>query len=99
MSVQIIDTQVIQNTAATLHRVNESIADKSRQTEASVKALGNSWRSPGGSAALSALDQIFRMEEPRRQVLENYITILERIINPNYLSAEDVNKKLASYFK
>ena len=99
MDIQAVNTEAVQETASTLRSVNESIEGKCRQAEAKAKGLSGSWHSAGGNAALNTIDRIFKMAEPRYQVLNNYITVLEQIVNPNYLAAEETNRSLASNFK
>ena len=48
---------------------------------------------------MNAVGKAFANAIPRQQVLNNYVVVLEKLINPNYIEAEDVNKRLSSVFK
>lgn len=58
----------------------------------------NNWRGMAGEAALTTMHQFPPNNDARTAVLQNYVDMLEKQINPCHDHAETVNQNLADRF-
>lgn len=94
-----VDTEKIGEAVAVLQNVENNISSEFERMKKVAAKLEDNWKSRAGSRACTTMHQLFKGGEARSAVMNNYITILTQQINPNYISAENVNKSLADIFK
>lgn len=99
MAKQSINTNKVSSSANKLRTVNNNINNEFKILEKKAKQLDNKWKSAAGDAARTKMYKLFKNNEVRSTVLQNYINMLEQQVNPNYTSTETVNAKLADKFK
>lgn len=96
---QLVNTEGISTAATKLRNVNENISGKFDTLTKKAKSLESDWNSAAGSLACSKMYELFKLDETRYSVIQNYINMLEQQIDPNYESAEETNTTLADQFK
>ena len=98
MTEEIVDTERIGSAANGLRTANNNINSAFHTLLSKMRQL-ESWRGAAGTAAQTAMHQIINYNETRSAVVQNYVNILERQVNPSYESVETTNTKLADQFK
>ena len=98
MSRQSIDTTQVAVALNRIRTINNNINNQFNSLRSRMWPL-NSWRGPTGTAAQTLMHELFRNNEARSAVMQNYTDILERLINPSYQAAENQNRSLANLFK
>lgn len=99
MAKQVVNTDRISSSANKLRTVNNNINNEFKTLEKKAKQLDNNWKSAAGDAARTKMYQLFKNNEARSSVLQNYINMLEQQVNPGYTNSETANTKLADKFK
>jgi len=99
MANQKVDTDKIISSANRLHTVNNNINNAFNAMQDKARLLDYNWNGEAGDAARSMRNQIFRNNDARSSVLQNYVSMLEQQINPGYTDAENVNTRLSDNFK
>lgn len=99
MSKQLVDSERIEATITKLRTVNSTINKEFGTLEKTAKRLDSDWNSGAGATARTTMYQLFKSNESRSNVLQNYINTLELQVNPAYIDAESVNTQLADKFK
>ena len=95
---QLINTAVINKGILSIRAANNNINASFTTMRASVNNILNNWQGSSGDQARSVLHGIMQLGEPRSQVLQNYIRMLEQQVTPGYQQAETVNTILADKF-
>jgi len=98
MNRQFINTPGVSETAHRIRTVNSNIDNAFRTLRNRMQQLEN-WRGAAGAVAQTTMHQLFRMGEARSAVLQNYVSMLEKQVNPGYKGAETTNTSLADKFK
>lgn len=96
---QLVNTEGISTAATKLRTVNDNISGKFDTLTKKARVLESDWNSSAGSLACSKMYELFKLNETRYSVIQNYINMLEQQVDPNYESAEEANKTLADQFK
>ena len=99
MSRQVVNTDRISASANRLRTVNNNINNEFRTLRNKAQQLDNNWRGAAGETARTTMYQLFNHSEVRSTVLQNYVSMLERQIDPGYKNVETTNTKLADKFK
>lgn len=99
MSRQVVNTDKISVSVNKLHIVDSNINEEFETLERKAKQLDNNWKSIAGDTAGTRMYRIFKNNEMRSAVLQNYINMLKDQINPNYTNTESTNVRLADKFK
>lgn len=99
MTEQTINTDRVASSVNKLRSVNNRIKGKFKKMKNNAATLDSNWKGSAGEAARTAMYQIFSNEEARSAILQNYITILDQQVNPDYVRAETINTSLADKFK
>ena len=99
MAKQVVNTDRISSSANKLRIANNNINNEFKTLEKKAKQLDSNWRSAAGDAACTKMYQLFKNNDVRSTVLQNYINMLEQQVNPGYANTETVNTKLADKFK
>ncbi|CDX04951.1 Type VII secretion system ESAT-6-like [Desulfitobacterium hafniense] len=99
MAKQVVNTDRLTSAANKLRTVNNNITGEFRTLQNKAKQLDSNWKSAAGEAARTTMYQLFKNNEVRSTVLQNYINMLEQQVNPGYTNTETVNTKLADKFK
>lgn len=99
MAKQVVNTDRIASSANRLRTVNNTINNEFRTLQSKAQQLDSNWRSAAGETAKTTMYQLFRNNDVRSSVIQNYINMLEQQVNPGYESAETTNSKLADKFK
>lgn len=100
MPRQLIEIEKVAAVATVLQSVNDSIDDAFDQmSKVSDRYLSQYWNSEAGCAAITWMFKIFKGNESRSAVIQNYINFLNQQVNPGYRAAEQVNTSLADQFK
>ena len=96
--VQHIDTERVANTITSLQKTQSNINTSFATMNRTVTRNLNGWHGRASDAARSMFQKVCDGNEARSIVLDNYITMLQKQIVPNYVGAEDANQKLANLF-
>ncbi len=99
MAKQVVNTDRIASSVNKLRTVNSNINAEFRTLQNKAKKLDSNWKSAAGETAKSTMYQLFKNNDVRSAVLQNYMNLLEQQVNPGYGNTEDVNTKLADKFK
>ena len=99
MAKQKIDTEKVASAANKLRSANSNINSEFRTLQGKSRQLDSDWKSKAGETARTTMYEIFKSNEERSTVLQNYINMLEQQINPGYIETEDANTTLADQFK
>ena len=99
MAKQVVNTDRISTAANKLRSVNTTINSAFGTLRSKAQQIDNSWRGRAGEAARTTMYQLFRYNDARSTVLQNYISMLQQQVNPSYTNTETVNTKLADKFK
>lgn len=99
MTKQVVNTDRLTSVANKLRTVNNNITSEFRTLQNKAKQLDTNWKGAAGEAARTTMYQLFKNNEVRSTVLQNYINMLEQQVNPGYTNTETVNTKLADKFK
>ena len=96
---QAVDSQRLLDTAAVLRKTDGELTREMDSLKRTVERMANTWRSGAGDRAIQVMYQLFKNNDARSTVLQNYINFLEQMAVPGLVNAEDVNTKLADQFK
>lgn len=96
--MQKVNTDGITAAANRVRIANRNINTNFQTMERSCREL-DCWKGQAGSKALTLMYQIFKNNDARSTVLENYANVLEQMVKQGYINAETTNKKLADQFK
>jgi len=99
MAKQEINTDRVTSAATKLNTANSNINTAFGTLQNKAKQLDSDWNSAAGGIAQTTMYQLFKNSEARSAVLQNYINLLEQLVNPLYIETEAVNTKLADKFK
>ena len=99
MPLTLVNTESIASSADTLRSINSNINSECNKMKNNVERIDSNWRSPAGDAAQVAIHHILKQNDERSTVIQNYINILEQLINPGYSDTETANATLADKFK
>ena len=99
MTKQVVNTEIISSASSRLRTANSNINNEFRALQTKMRQLNTNWKSAAGAVAQTTMEQIFRYNETRSAVIQNYHNMLEQQINPGYSDTEIKNKKLADKFK
>lgn len=100
MAKQSIDTEQVAATITRLRNISRNISSAFSNMERTAKnGITINWKSSTGDAALIKMLELFKNNQARETVLQNYIILLEQQVRPGYENAEETNKSLASQFK
>ena len=94
-----INTDQINSAANKLRASNNNINNAFRTLQSQLRQLEANWKGAAGTAAQTTMYQLFNHNEARTTVLQNYLSILERQVNPGYQEAETSNTRLADKFR
>lgn len=95
----IVNADGITATAAKLRNVNNNINNSFNSLTKSAGRLENNWKSEAGSKASTLMYQLFKGNETRSAVIQNYINMLEQQVTLGYIAAEEANTTIADMFK
>ena len=99
MPKQEINSERISSAANKLRTVNNNINNEFRTLQSKMRQLEANWRGAAGTAAQTTMHQLLNYNEARSTVLQNYLNMLERQVNPGYQETETTNSSLADKFK
>lgn len=100
MAKQSIDTERVAATVTRLRNINRNISNAFGTMERTAQnGISFNWKSATGDAALTKMLELFKNNQARETVLQNYIILLEQQVRPGYENAEETNRSLASQFK
>jgi uncharacterized protein YukE len=98
MARQEVNAERISSAANRLRTGNNNINNEFSTLRNRMRQL-ESWRGAAGTAAQTTMHQLFNHNEARSTVMQNYLNMLERQINPGYQNTESTNRSLADKFK
>ena len=98
MSVQKVDTEGIAAAANAISTADANINNAFEQVRKIGMKMDESWNSSAGTIAETTLQQLITNNDARSTVLQNYVNILNQLVNPSYIEAENVNTKLSDMF-
>lgn len=93
-----VDSDSIQTAIDMLKKSNADISGSFESMGKVAKTL-ECWEGKGGEAAKTKIYDILTRGDERRASLDSIISFLENQVNPNYINAENTNRKLADNFK
>lgn len=96
---QSLDTAALDTAVSALRSADGSINAAFTAVERQSGVLQGSWHSGAGSTAVTQLYQLIKGNESRSAVLQNYINLLVQQVEQGYVSVEEANTSLASYFR
>ena len=99
MSKLVVNTVEIASAINKLRASNNTINHEFSTLQNKAKQLDNNWKSMAGDAARDTMHGIFKNNEARSAVLQDYIKHLESTVNPGYIATEINNTELANQFK
>jgi len=99
MAKQSINTEKVMSAVYRLRAINATINNEFRNLQNIAKRLENDWKSSAGANAHTTIYQLFKNNEIRSSVIQNYINLLEQQVIPGYINTESVNNKLSDKFK
>lgn len=98
MAVQKVNTEGIGITVSTLTSTNSNINIAFENMKKTCSNIEGTWNSRAGDKAVNQMYQIFKGNEARSSVMQNYIALLQQIVTPGYIQGENENSKLADMF-
>lgn len=98
-TIQSINTESLDTAISQLRNAQANMNDAFEKVSNQATILRNSWKSTAGSKAETRLYEFLKANEARDAVLSNYIAVLTQVVEQGYLSVEEANTTLASYFK
>lgn len=98
MALQKVNTEAINQMAAAIADANANLNDAVSDLYTDGKNMDANWDSKAGSAAVTLMYDLFKGNEARSVVLENYVAFLRQYVTQGYTAAEDQNTKLADQF-
>lgn len=99
MAKQGIDTQQVISAAASLRNANNNINRSFAILKSIAENIEYDWNGAAGEKARTTMYNLFKGNEARYAVIQNYINLLEQQVDPNYINVEKVNSSLADKFK
>jgi uncharacterized protein YukE len=99
MTQQTVNTDGIETTANKLNKMNADMTFIFGYLKSTAKGFDNDWRGSAGESARTLMYQIFKKNEEREKVLQSYVDLLRKKVNPDYITTEADNRKLADEFK
>ncbi len=99
MAKQSIDTTMVASAVSSLRNANNNINRAFAIMKNITSKLEYDWNGAAGEKACTTMYNLFKGSDARYTVIQNYINLLEQQVNPNYISAEEVNSSLADKFK
>lgn len=95
-----VDTERVSSAAKQIAQYNRKIREDFSAVEAAMRALNNVWDGTASSQAMSAFHELkHAYDEPRYEVMNNYVTFLHQQVDPGYTQTENTNVSLADRFK
>jgi uncharacterized protein YukE len=95
-----VDTERVSAAAKQIAQYNRKIRDDFSAVELAMKALANVWDGTASSQAISAFHELKQAyDEPRYEVMNNFVTFLHQQVDPGYTQTETTNVSLADRFK
>lgn len=98
MALQKVNTEAIASMATDIANANQKMNEAFSRVEIDGKNMDTRWNSKAGTQAATIMYNLFKGNEARSAVLENYVTFLQQFINPSYTAAEEQNTKLSDQF-
>lgn len=98
MSIQKVNTEAIAAAASAVNAANARINSEFDRVRSAGTAMDNAWNSRAGNAARDLMYELFKGNESRSAVLQNYANTLHQVVTPGYDSSESENTKLADLF-
>jgi len=99
MAKQEVNSEMISSAATRLRTTNNNINNEFSTLQRKMRSLEANWRGAAGTAAQTTMYQLFNHNESRSKVIQNYVNMLDRQVNPGYSNTESTNKSLADKFK
>lgn len=96
---QAVDSQRLLDVVTVLRTTDSELTKGMESLKRAVSRMENAWRSEAGDCAVQAMYQLFKNNDARSTVLQNYIAFLEQMAVPGLINAEETNTKLADQFK
>ena len=98
MKSQKVNTVAIETMAGAISTANNNINQSFENLKTKGREMDNAWNSGAGSKAVTMMHDLFKGNEARSTVMENYVVFLRNVVNPGYNSAEEANTSLADQF-
>lgn len=98
MSIQKVNTEAIAAAAAAINSANARLNGEFDRVRAAGMSMDNAWNSRAGNAAQNLMYELFKGNDSRSAVLQNYADTLLKVVDPNYTQSESANSKLADLF-
>lgn len=92
-----INTERMESVITKLETVNNSLTDRINATQKVESRV--IWESRAGTHSGTVFYRALALNQARSEVLQNYIDILRKQVDPNYIQAEEANKLLAAQFE
>ena len=99
MSKQEVNAERIASATNKLRIANSNINNEFRTLQSRMRQLEANWKGAAGTMAQTTMHQLFNYNDARSTVIQNYLNMLERQVNPGYQEAETTNRSLADKFK
>lgn len=98
MALQKVNTDAINQMATAISTTNANLNSAFSDLYTDGKNMDAHWNSSAGNAATTLMYSLFKGNEARSAVLENYIVFLRQYVTQGYIAAEEQNTKLADQF-
>jgi len=96
---QSIDIPRVTTAGNAIKTANTNIDNAFRTPQNAMEQLSSSWQGPAGTAVQTVIQELFKFNEARSEVVGNYSRALLELINPSYEGVEMANTNLADLFK
>ena len=95
-----MNTDAVNTAAGNIKSLNNQIRQGLSNVNNAVSTLDYSWDGNAAQNAIQKYNEIKNsFDEPRYNVLDNFVTFLYQQVEEGYVSTEETNKSLADAFK
>lgn len=99
MAIQKVNTEAVAAAAAAITSANNHINAAFDAVRSAGSDLQTQWNSRAGSAAQDLIYRLFKGNDSRSAILQNYANTLQQVVTPGYVQSETTNAKLADLFQ
>lgn len=97
---QYLDTEQVAQIAAKIEALNNQLEDQLKQSQTSIRSLGNTWEGDASQATINAFNVFAgKYFQSYKEIIGNYVKFLRLKVEQGGVSVEEENIKLSEAFK
>lgn len=95
-----ISTEEVNLSASSIEHLNNKLNDKLLESQAAIKALGQTWEGEAYDATLASFNTFAgKYFESYKELIDDYVKFLREKVGEGYFKTEVKNEELASLFQ